>query len=206
MPKLKYSSLTFVSRSSHKPVEYQVLLGLSDLKHLEIPVIEIQSMNLQHVVEEKFRVLTRQIPRDTPFFVEHTGLFIDAWGGLPGGLTSLFMELVGSAGICKMMRTYQGKERIARARTLIGYHCTHVTDGVPTHSSVSENQFFLGEVVGEIAPEPRGNRNFGWDDIFIAKGETRTYAEMTLDEKNKTSMRRVACDCFLEYLASNFEL
>jgi len=122
-------------------------------------------------------------------------LLIDAWKELPGGLISVFMDTVGNEGICKMMRAYEGDERIARARVVIGY--SHPDGGVYT---------FQGEVTGTISLEPRGKNNFGWDPIFIPEGDTRTYAEMTLAEKNRTSMRRDAVDRFARFLDQRFEL
>jgi non-canonical purine NTP pyrophosphatase (RdgB/HAM1 family) len=194
MPKLKYSSLFFVSSGKKKHSEYCTLLGLSDLKLAEIKIVESQSMNLHTLVEEKINKIKPQLP-GFPFFVEHTGLIIDSWNGLPGGLISVFMDQVGNDGLCKMMKTYKGIERVARARIVIGY--SHA-DG-STHN-------FVGETIGTISPEPRGENNFGWDAIFIPEGDSRTYAEMTLDEKNQTSMRKKVVDSFAKYLDQHFEL
>jgi XTP/dITP diphosphohydrolase len=66
-------------------------------------------------------------------------------------------------------------------------------------------QTFEGEVAGMIAQQPRGTNNFGWDPIFIPNGDTRTYAEMSLEEKSKTSMRREAVGKFLGFLMQHFE-
>ena len=49
-----------------------------------------------------------------------------------------------------------------------------------------------GRVSGTIAPDLRGSQGFGWDVIFIPEGETRTYAEMSPQEKNARSHRRQA--------------
>src|SRR5436189_22791 len=120
MTKLKFSSLVFVSSSQEKYLEYVSLLGIADLKLSRITVTELQSMILEYLVEEKIKAIQPQLPT-SPFFVEHTGLIIDAWKGLPGGLTHIFMNTVGNEGICKMMRTYRGGERTARAKVVIGF-------------------------------------------------------------------------------------
>jgi XTP/dITP diphosphohydrolase len=194
MGKLKYSQLTFVSGNLFKYQEYCRLLGIQDLRLAQVSVAEIQSLNLYLLVEKKIESIKVQLP-DAPFFVEHTGLVVDAWRGLPGGLTSVFMDTVGNGGICKMMRAYKGNARSARAQVVIGYY--HRDSGV---------KWFDGEVVGSIAEDPRGSLNFGWDPIFIPDGETRTYAEMSPDDKNKTSMRWEAAANFAKYLDKNFEL
>jgi inosine/xanthosine triphosphate pyrophosphatase family protein len=100
MSKLKLSSLVFVSRSQSKYKEYSILTGISDLRLSQITVTEPQSMNISFLVEDKIKIISPQLP-DIPFFVEHTGLIIDAWRGLPGGLTHIFMDTVGNQGISK---------------------------------------------------------------------------------------------------------
>jgi XTP/dITP diphosphohydrolase len=94
-----------------------------------------------------------------------------------------------------MMTAYKGSERLARARVVLGYYYPD-----------SGRRIFQGEVIGTIAPEPRGTSNFGWDNIFIPEGSTKTYAEMSLDEKNQTSMRKKAVDEFKKFLDLHFEL
>ncbi len=42
---------------------------------------------------------------------------------------------------------------------------------------------------GSIALHPRGENGFGWDVLFIPEGETRTFAEMSEEEKNLASHR-----------------
>jgi XTP/dITP diphosphohydrolase len=195
MSKLAYSTLCFVSNNKHKHREYCGLIGISDLKLWKLTVTEPQSMNLEMVIEEKIKYVRDSLPRGIPFFVEHTGLFIDGWNGLPGGLTALFMEKVGNDGICRMLQGYVGIDRTARAVVEIGYCHTDGTVNV-----------FRGEVVGTIAQQPRGDNNFGWDPIFVPRGDDRTYAEMTQTEKDKTSMRRDAVRGFSQFLDERFEL
>jgi XTP/dITP diphosphohydrolase len=194
MSKIKLSSLIFVSRNKNKHREYCDILGITDLKMSEMSIIESQDVSLHACVREKIEELKPKLP-SIPFFVEHTGLIIDAWRGLPGGLTGIFMATVGNEGICKMMRAYEGPERVARARVVLGFF--YPDAGIVT---------FQGEVTGAIASEPRGELNFGWDPIFIPEGDKRTYGEMTLEEKNKTSMRRRVAERFADYLADHFQL
>jgi non-canonical purine NTP pyrophosphatase (RdgB/HAM1 family) len=46
-----------------------------------------------------------------------------------------------------------------------------------------------GRVKGSLAKEPRGANGFGWDVLFIPDGDTRTFAEMELGEKDAISHR-----------------
>jgi|SRR5579859_1186312 len=193
MPNLKYASLTFVSKNKQKHEEYCSLLGIANLDFLDISAAEPHSMNLETIVGEKVRQATQQVPDYLPFFVEHTALVIDEWKGLPGGLTNVFLSTVGNVGICKMMKGYKGSERLAKARVVIAYYYN------------GDIQIFHGEASGCIASEPRGKNNFGWAPIFIPDGASKTYAEMSFEEKNQSSMRKKAVDQFKKYLDLHFE-
>jgi XTP/dITP diphosphohydrolase len=53
---------------------------------------------------------------------------------------------------------------------------------------------FEGIVSGNIASNKTGSEGFGYDPIFIPKGDTRSFAEMTLVEKNQFSHRARAIE------------
>ncbi len=57
-----------------------------------------------------------------------------------------------------------------------------------------------GRVEGAIAESPRGTGGFGYDPLFIPNGSQKTYAEMTMDEKNKISHRAMAIAKAIEVL------
>ena len=54
-----------------------------------------------------------------------------------------------------------------------------------------------------IATKPKGEFGFGWDPIFIPKGEKKTFAEMKTSQKNKFSMRKKALVKFKRWLSAN---
>jgi len=51
---------------------------------------------------------------------------------------------------------------------------------------------FIGRVNGTVSLKPKGNNGFGYDPIFIPENYTRTFAEMSLEEKNDISHRKIA--------------
>lgn len=51
---------------------------------------------------------------------------------------------------------------------------------------------FEGKIDGDVIWPPRGDKGFGYDPVFIPRGDTRTYAEIEPDEKHKTSHRAKA--------------
>jgi XTP/dITP diphosphohydrolase len=59
---------------------------------------------------------------------------------------------------------------------------------------------FYGYVEGKIGREPKGAQGFGYDPVFYPEGQSRTFAEMTDDEKDVLSHRGKALREFLSYL------
>lgn len=58
---------------------------------------------------------------------------------------------------------------------------------------------FEGNVRGDIAKELMGDKGFGYDPIFIPEGYSLSYAQMTLEEKNKMSHRALALNQFRDF-------
>ena len=56
----------------------------------------------------------------------------------------------------------------------------------------SHHIVFLGRINGTVSIEPKGANGFGYDPIFIPENYTRTFAEMSLEEKNDISHRKIA--------------
>jgi len=61
-------------------------------------------------------------------------------------------------------------------------------------------QVVEGRMEGAIAEAPRGSNGFGYDPLFMPRGSKMTYAEMSLDEKNKVSHRAAALAKAVEVL------
>ena len=51
---------------------------------------------------------------------------------------------------------------------------------------------FLGKINGTVPLEPKGSNGFGYDSIFIPDNNIKTFAEMSLEEKNVISHRKMA--------------
>jgi XTP/dITP diphosphohydrolase len=59
---------------------------------------------------------------------------------------------------------------------------------------------FEGVIEGQILTEPRGTGGFGYDPVFQPDGYDRTFAEMSIDEKNGMSHRSRALAKMVAYL------
>jgi len=150
---------------------------------------EIQAMDLRIIAEES-AIYAYDILRE-PVLVEDAGLFINALNGFPGPFSSYAYKTIGIKGILKLMENVE--DRRARFLSVIAFY-TPMIGGV---------KIFTGEVEGYIAMEPRGSGGFGFDPIFIpAEGDGRTFAEQSIEEKNKLSHRARAAKKFAEWILS----
>ncbi|MBI5099048.1 MAG: XTP/dITP diphosphatase [Nitrospirae bacterium] len=59
---------------------------------------------------------------------------------------------------------------------------------------------FFGYAEGKIGKVPRGKKGFGYDPLFYPEGHSRTFAEMSDEEKNALSHRGKALNKLQEYL------
>jgi XTP/dITP diphosphohydrolase len=66
-----------------------------------------------------------------------------------------------------------------------------------------EEKLFSGTCEGHIGFEPKGLKGFGYDSIFIPVGDTRTFAEMSLEGKNRFSHRKKALAQLLQFLSKD---
>jgi len=183
MSRERIERLYFVTASENKFNDYQFLLGkFADLFWFRHHVEDVVTTDLDILIRRKVEAIRPRLPY-LPFLVEQTNLMIHAWKNLPGNVAGLFIDGVGVAGICKMLDTFP--DRSATAVTKLAYHAAD--DRVTV---------FAGQLAGTIAPEPRGQQIFGWDAIFIPDGLDRTLAEMSLEQRNSISTRKLAVAAF----------
>ena len=64
----------------------------------------------------------------------------------------------------------------------------------------NEHVFFNGTVKGTITQSLKGSGGFGYDPIFVPLGYEKTFAEMTVEEKNSISHRSIAINKLKKYL------
>ena len=59
---------------------------------------------------------------------------------------------------------------------------------------------FTGIIKGKIIEYKVGTNGFGYDPIFIAEGYTKTFAELTIEEKSRISHRGLAVKQLVDFL------
>jgi len=126
-------------------------------------------------------------------FGDDSGLEIDELNGEPGVYSARYAGEHGNhdANINKVLLSLQNVlDRKARFRTVISL----IWNG--------GEHFFEGAIEGTIRHERSGTEGFGYDPIFQPDGYDVTFAEMSLDEKNKISHRAIAMEKLIEFLNS----
>lgn len=160
----------FVTGNRGKFEEAKGILG--EVEQRNIGYTEIQADTLEEVAAFGMKEVSEKL--EGPVMIEDAGLFIDSLRGFPGVYSAYVFDTIGNDGILRLMDGVAGRRAVFRS--VLGY----AEPGM-------EPIFFRGELVGEIAPKPRGSGGFGYDPIFEVGG--KTIAEMDLAEKNRISHR-----------------
>jgi len=144
---------------------------------------------LEANASEKSRTIY-QITRQS-CFGEDTGLEVEALNGAPGVKSARYAGEGRNSeeNIDKLLKELDGVEnRAARFRTVI--------------SLIWEGQEYLFEGIckGKIKKSRGGYNGFGFDSVFIPENSMLSFAEMSLEEKNKVSHRKKAVEKLLEFV------
>jgi len=127
-------------------------------------------------------------------FADDTGLEVEALNGEPGVYSARYAgsqrsDMDNMALLLERLSSLSNRK--ARFRTVI---CAFIED---------QKHFFEGIVEGKIAKLHSGDQGFGYDPIFIPDGYSQTFAQMSLEEKNKISHRSIAVNKLVDFLKTN---
>ena len=124
-------------------------------------------------------------------FSEDTGLEIDALNGEPG---------VKSARYAGEARSF--KDNIEKVLNKLSNHVNKKARFRAVISLILDGNetLFEGVCNGKIIDDPKGLEGFGYDPIFIPDGSQKTFAEMSLQEKNQFNHRAKAAAKLVAFL------
>lgn len=178
--------IVFATNNDNKIKEIRNLLGNS------FNLLDLKDVNFNEDIPENYPTLEENALLKARFinkltgmnvFADDTGLEIDALNGRPGVHSARFAgeHKDFEANIDKVLILMTGiTNRKARFRTVIAL----IIDDA--------EHIFEGTVSGTILDERHGRQGFGYDPVFVPDGGTLSFAEMTLDEKNRISHRAKA--------------
>ncbi len=187
-------TLVFATNNQHKVDEINTIVGKNihvvTLKDagIEIDIPEPHD-TLEANATEKSGVIHRLTGKNV--FSEDTGLEVFALNGEPGVKSARYAgeEKSFQANIDKLLNKLgNNTQRQARFRTVVSL----IWEG-------KEYQF-EGICEGSIASSQTGDSGFGYDPIFIPTGSNKSFAEMSMEEKNQFSHRKKAVAQLIDFL------
>lgn len=190
------NTITFATNNTHKVIEVRSILGNNfNILSLEEAGIQIDIPEPCDTLEENAREKANVINKLThdDCFAEDTGLEVEALNGDPGVKSARYAgeDRSFENNIDKLLFNLENTEnRRAQFRTVI---CL-ITNG--------KEKLFEGVCKGTIIAERKGTSGFGYDAVFIPEGADRTFAEMSLNDKNKFSHRKKAVEKLTTFLIS----
>lgn len=178
-------ALILVSSNPNKGIEAERILGVPLLR-VSLALPEIQAATVEEITRYKLEVARTK--GDHRLIVEDVSLGFDELGNFPGPYVKWLLEAAGGKGLAAI--AYALNNPAAHAQCCVAYW-----DGEQGH-------IFLGECAGDVLVEPRGAQNFGWDAWFQPRGMTKTFAEMSPEEKDRVSHRGKAYRQLAAHLTS----
>ena len=188
---VKGKMVFFATGNIHKFNEARVILAQHGLAAgmLRVKAVEIQSDNLAEIASASAIEAYKRC--HLPLLVEDAGLFVDELKGFPGPYAAYVYKTVKNVGILKLMEKVTNRK--ATFKSVVAY-CDS--------QSSSETVCFEGEIQGEITQHEKVRNDlsaFGFDPIFKPQGSAKTFAEMTIGEKNGFSHRSQAFNKFANW-------
>jgi len=188
------TTLIFATNNQNKVAEIKRVTGAHfNIITLQEAGIDIDIPEPHDTLEanatEKSTVIHRLTQQNC--FSEDTGLEVAALNGEPGVKSARYAGEGRDfqANIDKLLLNLANEQnRAARFRTVI--------------SLIIDNREYLFEGIchGRIITEQRGSEGFGYDPVFIPDGSNKTFAEMSMDEKNGYSHRKKATAQLITFL------
>lgn len=186
--------LVFATNNENKIKEIKLALGQ------KFEILSLKDINCTEELPETQETLKGNALQKAKYVFEHynvncfsddTGLVIDALNGEPGVYSARYAgeQNNAEANMQKVLKKLKGAEnRVAYFETSIAL----IING--------EEHIFTGKAEGEILKEKSGAEGFGYDPIFKPNGFEKTFAEMTMKEKNLISHRGKAFAKMISFL------
>lgn len=191
--------IVFATSNQNKAKEIAAMLPegieLLTLKDIDFTGdIPETSPNLEGNAQLKADFVLNELGYDC--FADDTGLEIDALNGEPGVRSARYAgeERSDEKNMNLVLSRLDGHDRReAQFRTVIALNLK------------GKSHQFEGIVRGLIRHEKRGENGFGYDPIFEPEDQGKTFAQMSMDEKNQFSHRARAFEKMIRFFQQTFE-
>ena len=186
--------LVFASNNKNKIKEIQLLLPSS------IQILSLEDIGCFEEIPEtadtiegnailKANYVTEKFGYDC--FADDTGLEVEALNGEPGVYSARYAgeQKDANDNMDKLLLNLKDKSnRAAQFKTVIALNLN------------AKQTLFTGIIKGKITKEKIGTNGFGYDPIFVADNYSKTFAELTIEEKSVISHRGLAVQKLITFL------
>lgn len=196
------TKLILATRNNHKVRELK-----SFLSDIDIEVLSLNDISDNIVLKEENNTFEENALQKAHIVYDHTkmlsladdsGLEVFYLNGRPGVFSARYAgddatDEINNQKLLAEMRGVPSRRRGAQFRSilvLVGKGIEETTEGI---------------CAGVLGESPRGTNGFGYDPIFIPDGFTKTYAELTAEEKNRISHRARSFAKMKEVLKSKLQ-
>ncbi len=192
--------------ATHNPKKRQELTAL--LRKLKVEILTLEDFPAVGEIEETgetleenslIKALAVHHLTELPVVADDTGLEVKALNGAPG---------VRSARYAGKNATYEENNRLLLQELSTVPICHRQARFRTVVTFVDGDQVFQTEGIteGRIMDQPRGNRGFGYDPIFLLPELNQTYAELPPGKKNRLSHRGKALKKFVKFYQMNYQM
>lgn len=187
-------TICLATHNAHKAEELQAMLGdLFQVETLASLGITEDIPETENTLEGNSLLKARTVWELTqkPVLADDSGLEVDVLQGEPGVFSARYAGEHGNhaKNMDLLLKNMEGiSDRGAQFRTVI----TWWDEEGPVQ--------FEGIVRGQILTQKVGDQGFGYDPIFVPEGFERTFAQMSLAEKNPLSHRGQAIVKWLAFV------
>lgn len=188
--KLAPGKLVIASHNAGKVKEIRALLepyGIDAVSAAELDLPEPEETGTTFVANAELKAMAAADLSGLPALADDSGLCVDALGGDPGVYTANWAETPEGTRDW-MLAMGKVEERL----TGLGPDTSRSAHFVSTLALAWPDghvQWFEGRVDGTLIWPPRGAMGFGYDPMFVPTGDTRTFAEMSFEEKQANNHR-----------------
>lgn len=119
-----------------------------------------------------------------PCFADDSGFCVEALKNNPGVKSKRFLE--------KFSNNKKAFEYIISNVVKNKNNKAFFVTAISLTLKENHHIIFIGKINGTVSLEPKGSNGFGYDPIFIPENNTKTFAEMSLEEKSIISHRKIA--------------
>lgn len=197
------NKMILATKNAGKLKEFQAFLAPHNIEVVSLADFE----NVPEIIEDgttfeenaaiKAKVISEHF--QLPVVAEDSGLMIDALNGEPGVYSARYAgDHDDAANIVKVLAKLNG---VAEAERTAAFH-TAIVAMKPNGERLVAN----GQVDGLILEEERGEDGFGYDPIFFYPPFEKSFAELTMTEKNQISHRGRALQNFITELPTWWEV